>query len=342
MSRHVVTIILACSLASAVFAEPEQEGYIGADRPGKGSDPTPVYFYVLVLDIIDIDGAEQSFHADVFVRLHWKDERLVREDDSVRAVPLAKVWNPRLAIVNQQGLLRMSLPEIVEVQPDGTATYFQRYHGTLSQSLKLSEFPFDQHRFTITFGTAGYSPEDVQFLPDRGRAGMEITGGDIREMLSVPDWAVADYQVESSPFEPVEGIKTGGIVAEFTARRHASYYVWKVIVPLVLIVMMSWGGVWIDPKLSNAQIGVATSSMLTLIAYRFMLGGLLPRLSYMTRLDYFTLGSTIIVFLTFVEVIITTGLAHGKDENLGRRVDCWCRVVFPVAFIMWSIWSLIL
>lgn len=342
MGRYVVHIILVCAFACVVFAESGEEGYMKADRPGKESGPTQVYFYVFVVDIDDIDGPGQSFSANIFLRLRWKDERLAREDDSVRTVSLAEVWNPRLVIVNQQGFLRMSLPEIVEVQPDGTVTYFQRYNGTLSQPLKLSEFPFDQHRFAITFGTAGYSPKDVQFLPDRVRDGMEITGGDIRRMLSVPDWAVTDYQVESRPFEAIKGVKTSGIVAEFTARRYAIYYIWQVIVPLFLIVMMSWGGFWIDPTNAGAQIGVATSSIITLIAYRFMLGGLIPHLPYMTRLDYFTLGSTILVFLTLVEVVITTKLAHGKLESVGRRVDRWCRVVFPATFILWSIWSLIL
>jgi hypothetical protein len=105
---------------------------------------------------------------------------------------------------------------------------------------------------------------------------------------------------------------------------------------------MSWGGFWIDPTYTGAQIGVSTSSIIALIAFRFMLGGLIPRLSYMTRLNYFTLGSTILVFLTLVEVIITAKLTHGKMESVGRRVDRWCRVVFPAIFILWSIWSLIL
>ena len=199
MRRYVVHIILACSLASVVFAGPEQGSYIRADRPGKGSGPTPVYFYVFLIDISDIDGHGQFFSANIFLSLRWKEERLAHEDDSTRTVPLAEVWNPRLVIVNQQGVLRMSLPKIVEVQPDGTVTYLQRYNGTFSQPLKLSEFPFDQHRFTITFGTAGYSPKDVQFMPDSGGEGMEITGGDIRETLSLPDWAVTDYKVESRP-----------------------------------------------------------------------------------------------------------------------------------------------
>ena len=106
--------------------------------------------------------------------------------------------------------------------------------------------------------------------------------------------------------------------------------------------MMSWGAFYIDPKNAGAQIGVATSSMLTLIAYRFMLGNLVPRLPYMTRLDYFTLGSTVLVFLTLAEVVITTNLALEEKGKIARKVDHWCRLIFPVTFGLWSVWSLIL
>ncbi len=106
--------------------------------------------------------------------------------------------------------------------------------------------------------------------------------------------------------------------------------------------MMSWGAFYVDPTNASAQIGVATSSMLTLIAYRFMLGNLIPRLPYMTRLDYFTLGSTILVFLTLLEVIVTTNLALKGKEKIARKIDFWCRFMFPIIFALWSTRSLVL
>ena len=103
MGRYVVHIILVCAFACVVFAESGEQGYIKADRPSKGSGPTQVYFYIFVVDISDIDGAEQSFRANIFMRIHWKNERLAREDEAVQMVPLAEVWNPRLIVVNQDG-----------------------------------------------------------------------------------------------------------------------------------------------------------------------------------------------------------------------------------------------
>ena len=237
-----------------------------------------------------------------------------------------------MLIANRQTFVRTSLPKVVQVTADGTVTYLQRYVGPLSQPLRLCEFPFDKHVFTIQFVATGSTSKGVNFVPATSVYNPDIVGGALYKTLSLADWKIIDYVAETRAYEPVEDIQAPGFVFEFTAKRYAAYYVFQVITPLVFIVMMSWGGFWIDPTNAGAQVGVATSSILTLIAYRFMLGNLIPRLPYMTRLDYFTLGSTALVFLTLVEVIITTKLARSKMEKLGRRMDRWCRVIFPVAF----------
>lgn len=57
-------------------------------------------------------------------------------------------------------------------------------------------------------------------------------------------------------------------------------------------------GGFLDQTKGSSHPGcVATASVLTLIAQRFVLASLLPRLPYMTRLDFFTVGSTILVLL---------------------------------------------
>jgi hypothetical protein len=52
--------------------------------------------------------------------------------------------------------------------------------------------------------------------------------------------------------------------------------------------------------------------MLTLIAYRFAVDSQLPRLPYMTRLDAFILTSTLLVFFSLIEVLITTILDNNQ------------------------------
>jgi hypothetical protein len=322
--------------------ETAEKAELKAKRPDEWKGPTKVNFFVFVMDIDKIDDAAQSFTPNIFIRLSWNDKRLAHEG-AIKTIPLEDIWNPHLLIANQGGnLVQKSLPEVVEIEYDGTVTYRQRYTGPLSQPLKLSKFPFDQHLFTIQFVTAGYSSKEVQFVPSPAVTDPQIIGGAISKTLSLPDWKITEYVAETRLYNPLQDIEAAGFVFEFTAKRYAVYYLWQVIVPLVFIVMMAWGAFYIDPTNAGAQIGIATSSMLTLIAYRFMLGNLIPRLPYMTRLDYFTLGSTVLVFLTLIEVIITTNLALRQKEKIARRIDRWCRFVFPITFILWSARSLVL
>jgi cadmium resistance protein CadD (predicted permease) len=54
----------------------------------------------------------------------------------------------------------------------------------------------------------------------------------------------------------------------------------------------------------------------------------------MTRLDHFILVSTILVFLTLIQVLVTTTLARANRASPARKWDLWCRWLFPAAFLL--------
>lgn len=304
------------------------------ERPEKWRGPTKVHFYMFVIDIDKIDSSNQNFSANFYIKISWKDRRLAEKTQSSRLIPLEKIWSPRVILVNQGGLVWESLPKIAEVSPDGTVTYRQRYVGPVSQPLMLSNFPMDKHRFTIQFATGSQGSQgfqDVEFVPNF-KVGQ--SGGAISEKLSVTDWEILSYEASSRSYEPISWISVPGFALEFTAKRYFLYYLWQVILPLSLIVMMSLAVLWIDRSNSGTQIGLATSAMLALITYRFILASLLPILPYMTRMDYFTLGSTLLVFLTLIEVIVASSLSRGKHKRLANNMDKFFRFAFPISFLL--------
>jgi cadmium resistance protein CadD (predicted permease) len=183
----------------------------------------------------------------------------------------------------------------------------------------------------------GYTPEQVELVPLPG-----ISYG-IGEELSVADWEIVGWDTEVLPFKPTPGApELASMSFSFTAERLSGYFIVKIIIPLVLIVMMSWVVFWISPKEAGTQISVSVTSMLTLIAYRFAVGTYLPKVSYLTRLDGFILMSTILVFMSLVEVVVTSTLARGDGLAVARRVDRWARTVFPFVFILLSLYALVI
>ena len=77
---------------------------------------------------------------------------------------------------------------------------------------------------------------------------------------------------------------------------------------------------WIDPKQIAPQIGLAATSMLTLIAFQFAFIGLLPRISYLTRADRFILSSSVLVFIALVEAVTASTLAPSRSWPIGSTV----------------------
>ena len=341
LTRTITATFLVGGLVlfgTGMAAEKEGQGEIKAARPNALTGPTTVHFAVFVLNICKIDDAGQSFTANVFLRLRWKDPRLATSDGAVRQLPLEAVWNPRILLANQQGRVARALPEIVQVHPDGTVLYFQRYTGKFSQRLMLSDFPRDTHSFLIQFVGTGYSADELTFKPDLVR---NILGGSMAKEVSLPDWKILQHETRADPYSPIEEINAAAFEFEFVAQRHMAYYLWQVVLPLVVIVIMSWTAFWIGREHINVRIAVATSSILTLVAQRFVLATLLPKLPYMTRLDYFTVGSTLLVLLALILVIVTGFLVVHLQEPQARRIDHGARGIFPVAFLLLVVWFLV-
>lgn len=322
--------MLAVATRVGTAAEP-------TDRPDPKGQPTTVAFGIYVLDISRIDGASQSFTADVLVVARWRDSRLASEKEGPHTRELKDVWHPRLEAVNQQGAIA-ALPEVVEVDAVGTVTYRQRFQGQFSSPMQVVDFPFDRHECQFRFATLGYTESEIRF---ENREFADVSG--MARRLLIADWDVGPWSVATEPYQlaPHEP-KRAGFVFKFMAKRHAGFYVLKIVLPLVFIVLMSWVVFWIDPVHVSSQMTVAATAMLTLIAYRLSYEGYLPRVSYLTRMDTFMLGSTILVLLSLVEVAISNNLAMADKKVAAVRVDRWSRVLFPVVFAALLVWSLVL
>jgi hypothetical protein len=99
-----------------------------------------------------------------------------------------------------------------------------------------------------------------------------------------------------------------------------------------LIVFMAWTVFWLDPSQLGPQLGVATASVISFVAFQIKLQEMLPGVDYLTRMDRYILGATILVFLAFGEAILTGGLAAKGRADLSRRIDRWSRWVYVILF----------
>ena len=298
-------------------------------------EPTLVSVSTLLLNLEQVDAVTQSITANLYTELGWNDPRLAHTNASKITLNLSEIWHPQIQFVNQKQVVS-TFPPVAEVEPDGRVTVRQRIWGNFSAPMQLHDFPFDTQTLNFQVVSVGNAPDEVVMVPDPER----MSG--IAEQLTLPDWTIVDWETATEEYVPIKGADAvAGYRFSVEVERRIGYYVVKVIVPLVLIVAMSWIVFWIDPRESGSQISVSVTTMLTLIAYRFAMGSVLPRVSYVTKLDAFILGATLLVFLALLEVITTSNLTKTDRLTQARRVDKWSRLVFPTAFLLLAFFSLV-
>ena len=300
-------------------------------RPAAEQGPMAVSIAVYLLDIPKIDDADQSFVADVFLRYTWQDSRLAHTRKAPCVVSLDELWHPRLVLLNQREV-KQQLNDGVQIFSDGSVVYPQRFYGTFSLPNDLRDFPFDQQNLPISI-VARHEAEEVVFKADRSIFGKA-------KNMSVANWHIGAPVPKSGKLSVVPGesdIPRFDIF--FPAQRHSSYYVWKIIVPMSLVIFMSWTVFWVSPQ-HTIRFSISATSMLTLIAFRLAVGGSMPPIPYLTELDLFTIGSTVLVFTALIETVVSTALWDRQLPDFASRLNRWSRIIFPLAFVALVVFTL--
>ncbi len=285
--------------------------------------PREVKIGFYLTDLVEISGSSQWFLADVMMLASWTDPALAGAFETTRTVDASEVWQPQLLIVNQRAVSK-SLPENVTVDPDGGVRYVQRFTGTYSAFMNLRSFPRDRQRLNVWIVAPLRMGEPVRLRVDDSFATLR------NDRLSISDWQVGELELVPREFRATaDATPAPGIELSIEVGRRVAYYVIQVLVPLLAIMLMAWTVFWIAPATINVRVSVSVTTMLTLIAYRFALANHVPKLSYLTRLDWFLLGATALVMLTLGTMAFSAYLVRTGREEQVQRIDRYGRVLYP-------------
>lgn len=283
--------------------------------------PIDLEVSAFLLDLIAIDDVGRTFTADLAVEFRWRD--------APRSVPEAErdSWRPAVAFVNERSI-EDRLEPVIQVGPDGLRRVAYRFLGTFSTRLDLRDFPLDSQRLVFELAVLRTLPEEVRLVGLPERSGRQ-------DQLGIVGWQVGDLGLAVGEAALGQtGIRLPSVEISVPVQRDRGYFLWKIIFPLTLIVLMASTVFWFPPSLIPSQVAIATASVLTLIAFYLTVSNSLPRISYLTRLDVFVIGSTALVFVTFGQALYTGSLAHRDQVAKAQRIDRLSRLAFFPVFAL--------
>lgn len=344
MRRGIVLFVIAIVVAIAPpagRAAPAQTG-ISIDPilqpPPDNGRPLDVAIGLHVVNIASIDEVNEQFDMDAYLFARWTDPRLAYTssgpNDRERDYAVGQIWIPQLEIING-ATPRTRYDTSIRVAPDGTVNYAERCNIDASSKFALRRFPFDRQSLLIIIHP---------FLVDGPRIAFELsdhatwTASEFASYSSLAQWNVTAVEPRISAAPTYGGQTVPEARFEISVQRRSSFYLWKVFLPLLLMVFLSWAVFWIEAGDLSNQVQVAVTTILTVIAFAFAISATMPRLPYLTYIDAFFLECYIYVFLAVVE-LMTVHVTHRSERrrDLGLQIRKYSRWMIPASFVVTNV-----
>ena len=128
------------------------------------------------------------------------------------------------------------------------------------------------------------------------------------------------------------------IRVEIGIERAYGYYLTKVLLLLVILVMMSWVVFVFPTDDLSGRSGTTMTLFLAAIAFNFIISATLPKVSYMTKMDIYLLVCYAFIFLSVVQSGIVYTLARYLDlGDVAFNLDKWCLIAFPAFYFLYTL-----
>jgi hypothetical protein len=291
------------------------------------AEPTQVSVGIYLIDFDKFEEQNESFKLDGYLFLTWKDRRLAftsnQNNLGSKTYKPGEIWSPDVHFSNVE-LKRETAYTQIKVSPDGTVNYKERFKGTFNSEMDVRRFPFDRQKLKLVLESPLNDTREVVFNVDKIKTGKSpeafLTGWKIGEHNAVA-------QITKSE---VEDIKENKYTYEINIFRDSDSYFWNIIVPLLLIIAVSFTVFWSRSFESNTVISF--SSLLSAIAFNIVIAEELPKVAYLTFINGFILISYLVICLAIIQIVIKHYLNAEKKEELSIKMDRICRWLFPSAF----------
>lgn len=297
-------------------------------RPCSG---TPIWLQAEVLSLSNIGLAGTDFTINFVATLAYQLDLAPGDDDAL--VPDATVapfllpkirpvnaltystpvWSRRWAtsavpafVDQQHAAFNASWPCIVEEW---------HFRATMGVELDLQDFPFDKHWFhtVIRLDT-----------PSARKAQLYITQRDFFIGSVDPAWkALETATAERNTTTVALQREQSEIVLSARLRRRTGYYRNKIISVMCALVIMGWL-LFFGEMRDARRVQCISVLFLSLVAFNQSAQSSLPRVSYFTRLDVFTLFCIANMFLDFVffnaHILIDTMVVQ-REQRLAKNAE---------------------
>ena len=317
--------------------------------------PVIVKIDLQIEDVHKISGKNLDFETSYSLWAHWKDGNIIKALKELEAYTTKgkpnylcdyspkkiigenrKIFDPVIEFFNlkEKPNFESGQQDWIEIFSDGTVQSRIRDTRIFKGNFNFKNFPFDKQDLSFEIWSE-FPSSMVRIIaeePVMSEYKENLYSFSVEnEGISIPGWDLVGMNYENYTESENDGFQYSGLVVNLEVERQSAYYLFKIILPIIFILAISWSVFWVRGSQLEAKVNITIVCLLSLIAYNFIIDEDLPKLSYLTFLDSFILLSyfytgiaTILCVYSFVKK-----MTSGADISF---VDLKARWIGPLSY----------
>lgn len=130
-----------------------------------------------------------------------------------------------------------------------------------------------------------------------------------RSVVIAPDMKMSQFDLIATPSgNMTSGFRKDGpysvLLVSFHFKRHIGYFMIEIYAPCIMCVVLSWVSFWINREATADRVALGVMTVLTMTFLGLESRNDLPKVPYLTALDYFVALSFAFIFATIIEFAV--------------------------------------
>lgn len=311
----ILVILLRLGTSSLTPPPETAQSYQPLTTPAAGAQQVKTGLYAV--NVYNIDSSTNTYYADFYVWFNWKGE----------IDPIAQ-----LEFVNgveDWGTTQVPGYEEPQSQPDGSLYQIVRIESRFVQPFELTRYPLDEQQLQITLENSVYPIDQLVYIADTQDSGFADT-------LKVPGWHIEGFQLENLVHDYGTNFGQAGETSRYSTIRYSieiarplSFFVWKLLLPLLIVLLSSWCAFLLAPRFVDARTLMPITALLTIVFLQQSYSAGLPDVGYLVLLDKIYALAYVLIIAAILETIITADWIKDETPENEARV-----VKFDRAFLV--------
>ena len=257
---------------------------------------------VYAQSIYDLDLSSNTFYADAYVWLRWKGE--IDPSATLEFTNMVEEW----------GKLQEPLNPTPKTLPDGSKYQIFRVEGRFVQPFTLAEYPLDHHTLSLEIEDTVHGLDQLAFVIDREPSG-------VSENFQIPGWQMAGWMAETFKHSYGTNFGEAGQASDYSValfqivvRRPASFFVTKLFLPLLIVVIAALVALFVHPRAIDARLALPLGSLLSAVFLQKSYTDTLPDLGYLILMDWIYLLSYPLILVVLIRAVWSCLALQAPDD----------------------------